>query len=52
MLPAYGGCKSWVELEKEVSLVGAHPVLDQPTFDNKLQAFYSALNPVQPNKSS
>jgi hypothetical protein len=47
MLPAYGGCKSWVELEKEVSLVGAHPVLDQPTFDHKLQAFYSALNPVQ-----
>ena len=47
ILPAYGGCKSWVELEKEVSLVGAHPVLDQPAFDHKLQAFYSALNPVQ-----
>jgi hypothetical protein len=44
MFPAYGGCKSWVELEKEVSLVGAHPVLDQPAFDHKLQAFYSALN--------
>jgi len=47
MLPAYGGCKSWVELEKKVSLVGAHPVLDQPAFDHKLQAFYSALNPMQ-----
>lgn len=48
MLPAYGGCKSWVELEKEVSLVGAQPVLDQPAFDHKLQLFLSAVNPVQP----
>jgi len=47
MLPAYGGCKSWVELEKNVSLVGAQPVLDQPAFDHKLEQFYIALNPVQ-----
>lgn len=45
MLPAYGGCKSWVELEKDVSLVGVQPVLDQPAFDHKLRQFHSALNP-------
>ena len=47
LLPAYSGCKSWMELEKEVSLVGAQPVLDQPAFDHKLQLFFSALNPAQ-----
>ena len=48
MIPAYGGCKSWVELEKEVSLVGAQPVLEQPAFDQKLQLLFSALNTAQP----
>ena len=46
MAPDYAGCKSWVELEKEIPLTGAVPVLDQPAFDHKLQQFFSALNPA------
>lgn len=46
MSPAYGGCKSWVELEKDIVTTGALPVLDQPTFDQKLSLLLTALNPV------
>lgn len=44
--PAYGGCKSWVEFDKDIPTAGALPVLDQQAFDRKLQQFFSALNPV------
>lgn len=44
--PAYGGCKSWVELEKDIVTSGAVPVLDQRTFDHKLSQLLTALNPV------
>jgi hypothetical protein len=44
MSPAYGGCKSWVELDREVVTTGTIPVLDQPAFDHKLNQFFSALN--------
>ena len=46
MATGYGGCRSWVELEKEIPLVGLVPVLDQPAFDHKLQQFFTALNPA------
>lgn len=46
MSPAYGGCKSWVELEKDVATTGAQPVLEQVAFDQKLNSFLAALNPV------
>lgn len=46
MSPAYGGCKSWVELKKDIVTTGAQPVLDQPSFDHKLNQFLAALNPV------
>ena len=46
MSPAYGGCKSWVELEKDIVTTNAQPVLDQPAFDQKLNQFLAALNPV------
>ena len=46
MLPNYGGCKSWVELEKDIPTAGALPVLDPQAFDHKLTQFFSALNPV------
>ncbi len=45
MSPAYGGCKSWVELEKDIVTSGAQPVLDQQAFDHKLNRFLAALNP-------
>jgi len=50
ILPNYGGCKSWVELEKDIPTTGALPVLDQQTFDHKLTQFLSALNPVAERK--
>jgi hypothetical protein len=46
MSPAYGGCKSWVELEKDIVTAGAQPVLSQPAFDEKLNHFLAALNPA------
>jgi hypothetical protein len=46
ILPAYGGCTSWIELAKEVPTTGAQPVLDQVAFDQKRVRFLSALNPV------
>ena len=46
MLANYGGCKSWVELDKDLPLIGAVPVLEGPVFDRLLQRFLAALNPV------
>jgi len=43
---AYGGCKSWLELERDIPVNGAVPVLDQAAFDHKLQQFFAALNPA------
>ena len=35
-LSTYAGCKSWVELERPLSLEGATPVLDDHAFDEQL----------------
>ena len=35
MLPAYGGCKSWIELEREVDISGSQPVLSDTAFGEK-----------------
>jgi len=43
MLPAYGGCKSWIELDRRVPMEGAVPVLDPVTFDQRLAALRRAL---------
>jgi hypothetical protein len=43
MLPAYGGCKSWIELDTDIPTVGAVPVLDDAAFAVKLAAFRDAL---------
>jgi hypothetical protein len=45
MLPSYGGCKSWIELEEEVSLAGASPALDDTAFAAKLEVFQNSLMP-------
>ncbi|MFM1769992.1 MAG: hypothetical protein RJA22_2521 [Verrucomicrobiota bacterium] len=44
VLPQYGGCTSWIELEQDLPVAGAQPVLDQAAFDHKLQQMLSALN--------
>ena len=43
MLPSYGGCKSWVELEPEIAVEAAQPVLPAVEFAHKLKAFHEAL---------
>ncbi|MBI3418317.1 MAG: DUF1802 family protein [Verrucomicrobia bacterium] len=43
MLAAYAGCKSWIELESDISVEGAQPVLDDATFAQKLEHFRNAL---------
>jgi hypothetical protein len=45
MRPAYGGCKSWVQLEEEISLAGARPVLSEAAFAATLEKFQKALAP-------
>jgi hypothetical protein len=44
MLPAYGGCKSWIELERDISTDGAQPVLNDAEFSARLQRFQEALH--------
>jgi hypothetical protein len=42
MTKAYGGCKSWVELEREIDAREAKPVLDDECFGQKLALFQKA----------
>ena len=46
MRPAYGGCKSWVELEEDIDIKRAEPVLDETVFAAKLKQFRAALPPA------
>ena len=39
VLPSYGGCKSWIELEADISEKGAVPVLDDGAFAEKMKRF-------------
>ena len=43
MSPAYGGCKSWIELEQDLAVDGATPVLSKTAFAEKLSRFQTAL---------
>ena len=43
MLTGYGGCKSWVELERDIATEGATPVLDEQSFAAKLGLFRRTL---------
>lgn len=44
MLPAYGGCKSWIELAEEIDTDGAQPVLCDAEFNDRLRRFNAALD--------
>src|SRR6266480_3813555 len=46
MQPGYGGCKSWIELEREISSDDATPVLDDAAFSRKVIQFQIALDPA------
>ena len=46
MRSQYGGCKSWIELEHDLSTEGAVPVLSDAEFAQKRTELENALNPT------
>ncbi len=46
MSAAYEGCKSWIELDADVAVDGAEPVLDDALFARKLGGFRGKLAAV------
>jgi hypothetical protein len=42
----YAGCKSWVELERELPTEGATPVMTEETFGNVLHTLDTLLQPT------
>jgi hypothetical protein len=45
---AYGGCKSWIELEQPVSIAGARPALEDDAFDGLVSPALEALRGLEP----
>ncbi|MDB6123030.1 MAG: hypothetical protein JWQ71_2023 [Pedosphaera sp.] len=43
MLAAYGGCKSWIEIDQEILTDKATPVLTDAAFTDKLKLFLEAV---------
>ncbi len=43
---AYAGCRTWVQLDKELSTAGATPVLDDAAFNNLLDTIDLRLTPT------
>jgi hypothetical protein len=41
--PTYGGCRSWIELEQAIALDDSQPVLDNPTYDQQVNAIQTVL---------
>ena len=44
----YGGCKSWIELEKSVPTAGARPALDDPAFEELVRPALDLLERLTP----
>lgn len=44
IVPSYGGCKSWIELEEDVNTNEGVPVLSKEVFNEKLDQFHLALD--------
>lgn len=44
--PAYAGCRSWVEFDRELPTAGAVPVLDDKSFRDLLRTLDLILNPT------
>jgi hypothetical protein len=45
---AYGGCKSWIELEEPVSVAGARPALPDDGFERLVSPALEVLREVEP----
>ena len=52
MLPAYGGCKSWIDLAEEIPIEGAEPVLSQSEFEKTVAKLRVGLNEVAKDEVS
>jgi hypothetical protein len=48
LLPAHGGCKSWIELDQEIPTDGAKPALADSAFEAKLNRYIAALEQCHP----
>lgn len=46
VLPSYGGCRSWVDLDRQIEIGGALPVLSDDQFESRQDAFWQALEPA------
>jgi hypothetical protein len=44
----YGGCRSWIELEEEVSVSGARPALDDEAFERLAGPALAVLQRLEP----
>ncbi len=44
----YGGCKSWIELEKNVSTTGSRPAIDDAAFEELAAPVLEALEGLRP----
>jgi hypothetical protein len=44
MAESYAGCKSWIDLEEDISTEGATPVLSKEAFNERLNQFHAALD--------
>jgi hypothetical protein len=45
---AYGGCKSWIELEEPVSVAGARPALSDEAFERLVSPTRAVLRGLEP----
>ena len=43
MVPAYGGCKSWIDVDRDIDIAGSTLVLSDGEFEGRLSAFRAAL---------
>lgn len=46
MRKSYSGCKSWIELDQDIAIEGASPVLSDEEFGRRISQFTTALEPV------
>ncbi|HZC18243.1 MAG TPA: DUF1802 family protein [Rubrobacteraceae bacterium] len=44
----YGGCKSWIELERAVPTTGSHPALDDAAFEELVRPALGVLEDLKP----
>ncbi len=46
VVPAYGGCRSWIELERDIDIAGSQPVVGDAAFGPRLHQFTRIFSPA------